>query len=39
VAAAMLENLRRVDAKSYLYTLAQSKTNQAGMDQQRTSNL
>jgi integrase len=32
VAAATLENLRRVDAKSYLYTLAHSKTNQAGAD-------
>lgn len=30
VAAATLENLQRVDAKSYLYTLAHSKTNQAG---------
>ena len=30
--AATLENLRRVDAKSYLYTLAHSKTNQAGAD-------
>lgn len=32
VAAATLENLRRVDAKSYLYTLTHSKTNQAGQD-------
>ena len=32
VAAATLENLRRVDAKSYLYTLTHSKTNQAGAE-------
>ncbi|CAN7749453.1 site-specific integrase [Variovorax sp. LjRoot84] len=32
VAAATLENLQRVDAKSYLYTLAHSKTNQAGAE-------
>nr|WP_260602687.1 site-specific integrase [Variovorax sp. MHTC-1] len=32
VAAATLENLRRVDAKSYLYTLVHSKTNQAGAE-------
>lgn len=32
VAAATLENLRRVDAKSYLYTLAHSKTNQVGAE-------
>ena len=30
VASATLENLQRVDASSYLYTLAHSKTNQAG---------
>ena len=30
VASATLENLQRVDANSYLYTLAHSKTNQAG---------
>ena len=32
VASAPLENLQRVDAKSYLYTLAHSKTNQAGAE-------
>ena len=32
VASATLENLQRVDAKSYLYTLAHSKTNQAGAE-------
>ena len=32
VAAATLENLRRVDATSYLYTLTHSKTNQAGTE-------
>jgi integrase len=32
VASATLENLRRVDARSYLYTLAHSKTNQASAD-------
>ncbi|WP_239142989.1 site-specific integrase [Variovorax sp. WS11] len=30
VASATLENLQRVDANAYLYTLAHSKTNQAG---------
>ncbi|NDZ17773.1 integrase [Variovorax sp. WS11] len=30
VASATLKNLQRVDANSYLYTLAHSKTNQAG---------
>jgi len=30
VAAATIENLQRVDASSYLYTLTHSKTNQAG---------
>jgi integrase len=30
VASATLENLQRVDARSYLYTLVHSKTNQAG---------
>jgi len=30
VAGATLENLRRVDAKSYVYTLTHSKTNQSG---------
>ncbi|RZL92636.1 MAG: hypothetical protein EOP82_09640 [Variovorax sp.] len=32
VAAATMENLRRVDARSYLYTLAHSKTNQPGVE-------
>ncbi|KWT70563.1 Tyrosine recombinase XerD (plasmid) [Variovorax sp. WDL1] len=32
VASATLENLQRVDARSYLYTLAHSKTNQAGAE-------
>ncbi|MEJ8850158.1 site-specific integrase [Variovorax rhizosphaerae] len=32
VAGATLENLRRVDAKSYVYTLTHSKTNQTGQD-------
>ena len=32
VAGATLENLRRVDAKSYVYTLTHSKTNQTGED-------
>ena len=32
VAAATLENLRRVDPKAYLYTLAHSKTNQTGAE-------
>ncbi|WP_213956918.1 site-specific integrase [Variovorax sp. dw_954] len=32
VAAATLENLRRVDAKSYIYTLTHSKTNQSGIE-------
>ena len=32
MAAATLENLRRVDAKSYLYTLAHSKTNHTGAE-------
>ncbi|CAN7725734.1 site-specific integrase [Variovorax sp. LjRoot290] len=32
VASATLENLQRVDASSYLYTLAHSKTNQAGAE-------
>lgn len=32
VAAATLENLRRIDANSYLYTLTHSKTNQAGVE-------
>ncbi|MEJ8850880.1 site-specific integrase [Variovorax rhizosphaerae] len=32
VAGATLENLRRVDATSYVYTLTHSKTNQSGQD-------
>ncbi|MEJ8852415.1 site-specific integrase [Variovorax rhizosphaerae] len=32
VAGATFENLRRVDAKSYVYTLTHSKTNQSGQD-------
>ncbi|WP_345944706.1 site-specific integrase [Variovorax sp. dw_954] len=32
VAGATLENLRRVDAKSFVYTLTHSKTNQSGQD-------
>ncbi len=32
VAAATMENLRRVDANSYVYTLTHSKTNQSGQD-------
>jgi integrase len=32
VAAATTENLRRVDANSYVYTLTHSKTNQSGQD-------